>query len=40
MNDQKRPLILSLDTSTRGGGIALLRGNALLAGKKGDEKKK
>lgn len=37
MHDSKQPLILSLETSTRSGGVALLRGNEVLAERAGKE---
>jgi tRNA threonylcarbamoyl adenosine modification protein YeaZ len=37
MDNSKQPLILSLETSTRAGGVALLRGNEVLAEKAGKE---
>lgn len=37
MRNSKQPLILSLETSTRSGGVALLRGNEVLAERAGKE---
>lgn len=37
MRNLKQPLILSLETSTRSGGVALLRGNEVLAERAGKE---
>ncbi|HEX8195971.1 MAG TPA: tRNA (adenosine(37)-N6)-threonylcarbamoyltransferase complex dimerization subunit type 1 TsaB [Pyrinomonadaceae bacterium] len=37
MHNSKQPLILSLETSTRSGGVALLRGNEVLAERAGKE---
>ncbi|HEX8266454.1 MAG TPA: tRNA (adenosine(37)-N6)-threonylcarbamoyltransferase complex dimerization subunit type 1 TsaB [Pyrinomonadaceae bacterium] len=37
MLNSKQPLILSLETSTRSGGVALLRGNEVLAERAGKE---
>jgi tRNA threonylcarbamoyl adenosine modification protein YeaZ len=38
MNDSKQPLILSLETSTRLGGVAILRGQEVIAEKAGEGK--
>ncbi|MDQ4122023.1 MAG: tRNA (adenosine(37)-N6)-threonylcarbamoyltransferase complex dimerization subunit type 1 TsaB [Acidobacteriota bacterium] len=38
MKSTKQPLILSLETSTRKGSVAVLRGDEILAGKAGSEK--